>query len=73
MGTARGGYSVEPKNQRRFEDFGSGCWLPWESTWALGTPAWAPSELRNQPAYTFDMRLPKARVNDVNGDVFTPQ
>jgi hypothetical protein len=56
-----------------FEDFGSGCWLPWEGTWALGTPAWAPSELRNQPAYTFDMRLRKARVNDVNGDVFTPQ
>ena len=55
-----------------FEEFAPGCWLPWESKWTVGSPAWAAPELRNRPAYSYNMRLLKARVNDVSDDLFKP-
>jgi serine protease Do len=55
-----------------FAEFAPGCWLPWECTWARGTPAWVAPELRNQPAYSYHMRLRKAQVNSVSDDLFKP-
>ncbi len=60
------------RTNSKFDEFAPGCWLPWESTWTLGTPAWVAPELRNQPALTYNMRLRKARVNDVSDDLFKP-
>jgi hypothetical protein len=55
-----------------FEEFAPGCWLPWKTMWTRFTPPWVAPEYRNQPAYTYDMRLRKARVNDVSDDIFKP-
>ncbi len=55
-----------------YEEFAPGCWLPWKTTWTRFTPPWVAPEYRNQPAFTYDMRLRKARVNDVSDDVFKP-
>jgi S1-C subfamily serine protease len=55
-----------------FEEFAPGCWLPWEATWTRGTPPWVAPELRDRPAYTYKMRLRKARVNDVPETLFRP-
>jgi len=60
------------RTNTKFDEFAPGCWLPWESTWAVGTPAWAAPELRNRPAYSYNMRLRKVRVNDVSEDLFRP-
>jgi hypothetical protein len=55
---------------REFEEFAPGCWLPWEATWTVGTPAWVSPELRDRPGYSHNMRLRKARVNDVSESLF---
>ncbi|HTU91506.1 MAG TPA: trypsin-like peptidase domain-containing protein [Gemmataceae bacterium] len=55
-----------------FEEFAPGCWLPWTATWTRGTPLWVAPELRDRPAYTYNMRLRKARVNDVPDTLFRP-
>ncbi|MCY2954974.1 MAG: hypothetical protein NTU53_23845 [Planctomycetota bacterium] len=60
------------RTNSKFDEFAPGCWLPWESTWSLGTPTWVAPELRNQPALSYNMRLRKARVNDVSDDLFKP-
>lgn len=67
-----GGVFADLRKNAQFDEFAPGCWLPWESTWARGTPAWAAPEWRDRPAYTYHMRLRKARVNDVPDDVFKP-
>ncbi len=66
------GLLADLRRNAQFDEFAPGCWLPWESTWARGTPAWVAPELRDRPAYTYHMRLRKARVNDVPDDVFKP-
>jgi serine protease Do len=60
------------RTNMKFDEFAPGCWLPWESAWTVGTPGWAAPELRNRPAYTYNMRLRKVRINDVSGDLFRP-
>jgi hypothetical protein len=60
------------RTNSQFEEFAPGCWLPWESSWTRGTPAWVSPELRNKPAYTYNLHLRKARVNDVRDDLFSP-
>jgi hypothetical protein len=55
-----------------FEEFAPGCWLPWMATWSRGTPSWAAPEWRDRPAYTYNMRLRKARVNNVPETLFRP-
>jgi serine protease Do len=60
------------RTNTKFEEFAPGCWLPWESTWTVGTPGWVAPELRDRPAYSYNMRLRKVRVNDVSGDLFRP-
>jgi hypothetical protein len=60
------------RTNTNFDELAPGCWLPWESNWTLGTPAWVAPELRNQPAYSYHMRLRKARVNDVSDNLFKP-
>jgi serine protease Do len=60
------------RTNKEFEEFTPGCWLPWEGTWTLGTPAWVGPEWRDRPAYSYHMRLRKARVNDVDNAVFHP-
>jgi serine protease Do len=53
-----------------FDEFALNCWLPWEATWTLYAPKWAAERYRNQPAYGFNMRLRKARVNEVPQALF---
>lgn len=60
------------RTNTQFDELASGCWLAWESTWTRGTPTWAAPKLRNQPAYSYRMRLRKARVNDVSDEQFKP-
>ncbi len=60
------------RTNTKFDAFAPGCWLPWESTWTRGTPPWVAPELRNQPAYGYNMRLRKARVNNVSDEMFKP-
>lgn len=55
-----------------FEEFAPGCWLPWEATWTRFTPTWAAEEYRGRPACSYNMRLRKARVNDVPNALFQP-
>jgi serine protease Do len=55
---------------RAFDEFAPGCWLPWEATWTVGTPAWVSPEWRDRPGYSHNMRLRKARVNDVSESLF---
>jgi hypothetical protein len=60
------------RTNSKFDEFAPGCWLPWESTWTLGTPGWVSPALRNQPALSYNMRLRRAQVNDVSDDLFRP-
>jgi hypothetical protein len=60
------------RSNRDFEEFAPGCWLPWEATWTVGTPAWVSPEMRDRPGYSHNMRLLKARVNNVSDDLFKP-
>jgi serine protease Do len=60
------------RSNAKFDEFAPGCWLPWEATWTRGTPAWVAPELRDQPAYSYIMRLRKARINDVSDSLFKP-
>jgi hypothetical protein len=55
-----------------FEEFAPDCWLPWKSTWTRATPAWVAPEMRNQPAYTYNMRLRKVQINDLSDGQFKP-
>ena len=58
------------RTNANFEEMTKGCWLPRESSWSIYTPRWVAPELRNQPAYTFKMRLRVAHVNDISDDIF---
>ncbi len=60
------------RTNTRFREFASGCWLPLESTWTHYAPPWVAEEFRSMPAYTFNMQLRMARVNDVSESVFRP-
>lgn len=66
------GVISELRTNSQFEEFAPECWLPWESTWTFYTPQWVAPDLRNQPAYSFSVRLRKSRVNDISNDVFKP-
>lgn len=57
------------RTNTRFEEFAPGAWLPLESTWTIFAPSWA-AAFRDQPAYSFHLRLRTARVNDVRADTF---
>jgi hypothetical protein len=57
----------------RFEEFSPGCWLPLESTWTRCPPQWVAAEFRGKPAYSYNMRLRRAKVNDVRDDLFGPE
>jgi hypothetical protein len=60
------------RTNTNFDEFALGCWLPWESSWTRGTPAWVAPEVRDQPANSYHMRLRKAKVNDLSDDLFKP-
>jgi S1-C subfamily serine protease len=60
------------RTNRDFESFAPGCWLAWESTWTFYAPTWAAEDLRERPAYSYLIRLRRARVNDVGDELFKP-
>lgn len=66
------GHLASVRTSVTFEEFAPGCWLPWECTWSHGAPPWAAPEFRDKPAYTYHMKLRKARVNDVAENTFKP-
>jgi RNA polymerase sigma factor (sigma-70 family) len=49
----------------QFAELAPDCWLPRESRWTRGTPAWVEKELRDKSAFSQTYKVTAWRVNDV--------
>jgi hypothetical protein len=64
------GLLVHRWEHSHFRQVAPGCWLPRESRWTRGTPAWVEKGLRGKPAFTQTFKVTAWRVNDVPESLF---
>jgi hypothetical protein len=70
--TSDGNLCVRRTNSK-FEEAAPDCWVPKESSVITATPSWVAKEYRNQPAYSQNIRLKKAKLNDLPDSLFKPK